>query len=159
MVCNAKFQFCKSLVWRMTPPPHSTWYLALLSIWPRHLVEEEDGKHAVTEGGRVYQQRDSLTKIKCVPCVVEHDEETSAGCWLFEFYILATSKVILGHVLTCDSAHSWWLFSAFPPGNQAAGTKTQYPSQAHYLDTEPSSPCPTLLMLSTRLRSDKYQLY
>ena len=28
------------------------------------------------------------------------------------FYILVTSKVILGHIPTCDSAHSWWLYSA-----------------------------------------------
>ena len=40
-------------------------------------------------------------------------------CWLLEFYVLATSKVISGRVPICDSAHSWRLYSAVPPGNQA----------------------------------------
>ena len=75
----------------------------------------------------------------------------SVGCW--EFYILATSKVIL----TSDSAHSWWLYSAAPLENQATRTMTQYPTQSHYPDTEPTSPCPILLMPSARLGSDTYQ--
>ena len=36
---------------------------------------------------------------------------------LLLFYILATSKVISGQVLTCDSARAWWLYSASPLGN------------------------------------------
>ena len=32
--------------------------------------------------------------------------------WLLEFYILATSMVISGLVSTCDSMHSWRLYSA-----------------------------------------------
>ena len=34
---------------------------------------------------------------------------------------------------------------------------TRYPTQAHYPDTVLTSPCPILLMPSTRLGSDKYQ--
>ena len=39
--------------------------------------------------------------------------------WL---YVLAMSKVISGWVPTCDSWHSWRLYSAAPLGNQAAST-------------------------------------
>ena len=37
-------------------------------------------------------------------CLVYH--ACLIGCF-FEFYVLATSKVMLGQVPTCDSAHSW----------------------------------------------------
>ena len=37
-----------------------------------------------------------------------------------------TSKVISGQVLTCDSTPSWWLYSAVPLGDQAAGTMTRF---------------------------------
>ena len=40
------------------------------------------------------------------------------------FYILPTSKVLSGQVPTCDSAHSWWLYSAALLGNQATSTMT-----------------------------------
>ena len=73
------------------------------------------------------------------------------------FSFLATFKVISGWVATCDSAHSWWLYSAVKLGNQTASTMTWYPTQSHYLDTELTSPCHILLVLSTRLESDKYQ--
>ena len=42
-------------------------------------------------------------------------------------------------------------------GNKAAMTSTWYPYQSGYHDTEPISPCPILLILSTWLGSDKYQ--
>ena len=35
------------------------------------------------------------------------------------FYILATPKFLSGWVQTCDSAHSSWLYSAAPLGDQA----------------------------------------
>ena len=38
---------------------------------------------------------------------------------LLLFYVLATSKVKLGWVPTCNSAHSWRFSSAAPWGNQA----------------------------------------
>ena len=41
--------------------------------------------------------------------------------------------------------------------HQAAGTMTCYPTQAHYPDTEPTSPCPIIIMPSARLGSDKYR--
>ena len=76
-------------------------------------------------------------------------------CW--SFYILATSKVISVWALTCDSAHSWELYSAVRLGDQTASTMTRYPTQSHYPDTEPTSPCLTLIMLSACLGSNKYQ--
>ena len=81
------------------------------------------------------------------------------GIWFIclLFYILATFKVISGWVLICDSAHSWWLYSASPLGKQAISTMTWFPTQSHYLDAEPTSPCPILIMQITRLGSNKYQ--
>ena len=35
------------------------------------------------------------------------------------FCVLTTSKVILGWVSTCDSAHLWQLYTAAPLGDQA----------------------------------------
>ena len=55
-------------------------------------------------------------------------------------YFLATSNVISGQVLTCDSAHSWRLYSAVPLGDQATSTMKCYPTQSHYPDTEPTCP-------------------
>ena len=80
---------------------------------------------------------------------------TSSG-WLLGLYILAISKVILGWVFTCDSVHSWQLYSAVPLGDQVAST---WPNTilSHYPDTEPTSPCPILIMPSAWLGSDKYQ--
>ena len=57
----------------------------------------------------------------------------------------------LGHWYLC------WLYSTTPLGSQVAGTMTQHPIQSHYPDTELTSPCPILLISSTRLGSDKYQ--
>ena len=62
------------------------------------------------------------------------------GCWLL-------------------TVHSWWLYSDAPLGNQGSGIMSQYITQSHYLNTEISSPCPILLMLSTRLGSKKDQFY
>ena len=56
-----------------------------------------------------------------------------------------------------DSAHSWWLFDAASLEHQAAGTLICYPTQLHYPDTEQTSHCPILIMMSTRLGSNKYQ--
>ena len=56
--------------------------------------------------------------------------------WLLAFYILATFKVISGHEPTCESAHSWRLYSAAPLGNQTA--MTRHPILSHYPDTEPT---------------------
>ena len=38
---------------------------------------------------------------------------------LLLFYVLAISKVLSERILTCDSVHSWWLYSAAPlrPGS------------------------------------------
>ena len=71
--------------------------------------------------------------------------DCKAGGWLLESYILATPKVISGCVPTCDSTHSWRLNSASLLGHQSAGTMTQ----PHYPDNELTSPCHTLVMLST----------
>ena len=39
--------------------------------------------------------------------------------YLLLFYVLATSKIISGHVSSCDSAHSRRLYSAAPLGNHS----------------------------------------
>ena len=77
--------------------------------------------------------------------------------YLLEFSILATSKVISGWAPTCDSVQSGRLYS--PWRNQDACTLTWYPTQSPYPDTERTSPCFILVMLSAWLRSDKYHFY
>ena len=57
----------------------------------------------------------------------------------------------------CDSAQSWQLYSAAPLKDHVSSTMTGYPTQSHYPDTEPTSPCPILIMLSAWLGSNKYQ--
>ena len=74
-------------------------------------------------------------------------------------YLLATSKVISGWVPTCDSVHSWRLYSAAPLGNQFISTKTWYSTPSHHPDTEPTSHCHILIMPSTWLWRDMYQFY
>ena len=64
---------------------------------------------------------------------------------------------VWGRVPTCDSAHSWWLYSAASLQHQATGTMTCYPTQLHYLDSEPTSPWHILIMPSVRLGSNRYQ--
>ena len=71
--------------------------------------------------------------------------------WLFEFYVLETSKSISGWVPTCDSAYSCCFIVLLHWGKQAASTMTQYLSWSHYPDTVLTSLCPILLMLSSRL--------
>ena len=66
------------------------------------------------------------------------------------------NKVISGWVLTCDNAHLTWLYSAAPLGDQADSTMT---TQSHYFNTEPTSPCPILVMPSAWLGSDKYNFF
>ena len=46
---------------------------------------------------------------------------------LLMFCTLATYKIMSGPAPTCDSAHSWWLYSAAPLGNQFTSTMTWYP--------------------------------
>ena len=48
--------------------------------------------------------------------------------------ILAKAKVISGWASTCDSAYSWWLYSAAPLGNQGNTT-----SPPHHLTTSQAS--------------------
>ena len=73
------------------------------------------------------------------------------------FYVLATHDVISQWLLTCESGHSLWLYSAGPLGNQATSNITWYPTQPQYPDTEQTSLCPILIMLSAYLGCDKYQ--
>ena len=75
------------------------------------------------------------------------------------FYVLETSKVVSGWVPTCYSAHSCGLYCGASLGNQTISTMTWYPTQSHYSDTEPTSPCPLLMTPNTWLGSDKYQFY
>ena len=48
--------------------------------------------------------------------------------------------VILRQVPTCDSAHSWWLHSVAPLGDQTTGNMLQFPTQS-YLGTDLTSLC------------------
>ena len=48
------------------------------------------------------------------------------------------------------------LHCAAPLENQATSTMIKYPTQLHYPATEPTSPCPILIMPSAWLGSDKY---
>ena len=78
--------------------------------------------------------------------------------WLLKVCILATSKVITREVLACDSAHSWQRYSAAPLGDQCSSTMTWYPIQTHYPDTELTSLCSILKMLSVWLGRYMYEL-
>ena len=64
-----------------------------------------------------------------------------------------------GWIPTCDCVHSWQLYSAASLEHQATVTMTGYPTQLHYPDTEPTSPCTLLIMQSVILGSDMYQFY
>ena len=66
------------------------------------------------------------------------DQDTTSiyGYGLLEVYVLQISKVISGWVPPCDSAYTWWLYSAAPLGNQAIGTMTQHLTQSNYPDTK-----------------------
>ena len=80
--------------------------------------------------------------------VTIHKWTLASLIWLLGYYILATFKVISGWVPTCDSAHSWWLYSVM----------ISY-SQSHYSNTQLISPCAILIMSRARLGNDKYELY
>ena len=98
--------------------------------------------------GQNYCPRENYFKMKPFKSII------CSVCLLF--YVLAASKVISGQVPSCDSAHSWRFYSAAPLGNQTASTMTRFPTHSHYPDTDPTSPCPILIMPSTLLGSDKY---
>ena len=62
-----------------------------------------------------------------------------------------------GRVATCDSVHSWWFNSVTSLGYQATGSMTCYHIQSHYSVTEPTSPCPILIMTNAGLGGNYYQ--
>ena len=70
---------------------------------------------------------------------------------LLLLYILATIVIMSVRVPTWDRAHSWWLYSTAPLGDQATIIMIWYPTQLHYPDSEPTSPWPTLIMPSVWL--------
>ena len=61
------------------------------------------------------------------PCPILIMPSARLGLFVALFYIRATYKV---WVPTCDSAHSWRLYSAGPLGKQATNTMTWYPTQS-----------------------------
>ena len=84
----------------------------------------------------------------------------TSGLAVYEDVLHSCGRRPVGwRVWTCDSAHSWWLYSAASREHQAVGTMTCYPIQSHYPDNEPTSPCPILIMLSDTLGSEKYQFF
>ena len=105
--------------------------------------------------------RQSICAFTQMKAHVTPDSEFTPGFQSAElrFRSLLTSKVILGRLPTCDSIHSLWLYSAASMGIQVASTMIRKPTQSHCPDTEPTNPCPILLMPSTRLGSNKYKFY
>ena len=98
--------------------------------------------------------------IICISCKWRHSTTACSFLgWLLEFCVIATSKVISGWASACDTVRSWRCYRAFPLVNQATSIMTVYLSQSRYPDTELTSPCPILFILSTRLESDKHQFY
>ena len=75
----------------------------------------------------------------------------------FNLHIFGAFKDISGWAPTCDGVQLWQLYHADPLGYQVADTVSQFPTQSHYPDTELASPCPIIIMPSTRLSSDKSQ--
>ena len=62
-------------------------------------------------------------------------------------------------LLSCDSAHIWWIYSAAALRDQPSDTMNQFPTQSYFPNTELTSPCFILLMPSARLGSVTYEVY
>ena len=116
------------------------WKTWLLAPWP-------DIPHSHV----ILTQRQPVLALSHIKC--QCDKLLVWFLFVYCFTFLATSKVISGGVLTCDSTHSWCLYSVVPLGDQATSTM----SQSHYPDIEPSNPCAILIIPSTWLSSGKYQ--
>ena len=71
-----------------------------------------------------------VNKVTDLVLFVMHLKRGVTGC-LLEFSVPAKSKIISRWPQTCDSKHSWSLYSAASLWNQA-----WYPIQLHYPDTE-----------------------
>ena len=85
--------------------------LSNASYW----VTEPHTSKPTTQGWRMW-----LQVVACQTCMGLNDWlcANSLVCLLL-FYILAISKVISGHIPSCDNAHAWWPYSATPLGDQA----------------------------------------
>ena len=82
----------------------------------------------------------------------------TSGPVRYEAVLHLCETIPMGGLLpTCDSGHSWQLFSAASVEHQAASTMTGYPTQLFFPDRERISPCPILIMPNDMLGSDKYQ--
>ena len=77
--------------------------------------------------------------------------------WLFQYYVL-NSKFILVQVPTFDSAHWWQVYIAAILLNQAVSTRTLYATRSHYHNTDLTNPYIILLILSTKLGTENYQI-
>ena len=79
------------------------------------------------------------------------------GCWSFiSWQYLRSYQDRYRHV-TVHNHGDFVNCSAALLADQATSTMTEYPTQLHYPDSEPTSPCPVLVMSSARLGSNKYQ--
>ena len=59
----------------------------------------------------------------------------------YETVLHSCERTLVGaRALTCDSVHSWWLYSATSLEHQATGTMTCDPTLSQYPATEPTSP-------------------
>ena len=103
-------------------------------------------------------QLDNTYNIDIETVILYKIPRLTGGAYLL-FYVLATSKVISGQVLSYDSAHSWQVYSGATLGNEAVSTMTWYPTVSYHAGSEPTNHYPILVMLSTWLGSDQYQLY
>ena len=71
----------------------------------------------------------------------------------------SSSMVVSGEVSTCDSAHSWRLYSASPLEGQADGSMTRFSTESHYADICLTSIWPIIIMPCARLGNEKYQFF
>ena len=70
---------------------------------------------------------------------------------LLGFYILETSTDLTQDGYRLITMHSWRLYCVTPLGDKVVGTMTWFPIRSHHHDMEPISPCPILVIASTRL--------
>ena len=100
----------------------------------------------------------AMRSCKCSRTALQkrHSYPVLHHCWLLGFYILATSKVISGWVLTVVAVHTHGDLVTAPLGDQATSTMTWYLTQSHYPDIVPTSACPILLIMSAWLEGDMH---
>ena len=87
--------------------------------WPAtHYRRRMLNSHSAIQSGHRYSITELLTfKFYFIGDVLVNCTPSWTRVCLLLFSVLATSKVISGWTLTCDT-HFWWLYSAVPLGDQ-----------------------------------------